>query len=261
MANAFDIEICANVQFRRIGPLARRLEEYTHLSHAACEALSELDRLPLRTFRAREDLFRQGDSPRHIYLIRKGWACRYKLLPDGRRQIIDFPIAGDLCDLNVFILKQLDHSIGAITELDVVEIGRQDFEAIAQPELLRALRWQELVSASYSREWIVNVGARAAVQRIAHLLCEMFLRLESVGETDGLSCSFPPTQQDIGDATGLTSVHVNRSLQELRRAGLIELANRTLTILDLARLKKTGQFNPNYLHLQRLAPNPAGKRF
>jgi hypothetical protein len=108
------------------------------------------------------------------------------------------------------------------------------------------------VSKSIHREWIVNVGQRNALERIAHLCCEMFLRLESVGLTDGFSCHFPPTQRDIADATGLTSVHVNRTLQELRRLGLIILEEKTLTIPDMLALQGAGLFNPAYLHHRRL---------
>lgn len=240
--------------FTSTNPLIRRLEEYTDLSLPAREALERLEQFPVKRIEARRDLIRQGQTPRHVYLIMKGWACRYKLLASGRRQIIDFPIAGDLCDLNVYILSRMDHSIGAITQLDVIEIGSAEFDAIAteQLEIMRALWWQELVTKSYHREWIVNVAARPALERVAHLLCEMFLRLESVGESDGYSCPFPVTQQDIADATGLTSVHVNRTLQALRRSGAISLEHRTLSIPDMQALKEIGQFNPDYLHLERL---------
>jgi CRP-like cAMP-binding protein len=241
-------------EFASINPLIRRLEEYADLSPAGRQALEGLDRLPVQRIKAKRDLIRQGETPRHVYLICKGWACRYKILPDGIRQIVDFPIPGDLCDLNVYILSRMDHSIGAITDLEVVEIGAAEFDALArrQTEIMRALWWQELVTKSYHREWIVNVAARSALERVAHLLCEMFLRLESVGATDGYSCQFPLTQQDIADATGLTAVHINRTLQELRRSGAIRLEQRTLTIPDMQVLKDIALFNPDYLHLERL---------
>jgi len=108
------------------------------------------------------------------------------------------------------------------------------------------------VSKSIHREWIVNVGQRSARQRIAHLFCEMFLRLESIGLTDGFSCDFPLTQNDIAETTGLTSVHVNRSIQELRREGLIVFGRRRLTIPDMLALEGAGLFNPDYLHIKRL---------
>jgi CRP-like cAMP-binding protein len=235
-------------------PLVRRLEEYTELSAEARDALAALSAKPPTRIGPRRDLIRQGATPVHVYLISQGWACRYKSLPDGRRQVVDFLIPGDLCDLNIYILSRIDHSIGAVTALDVIEIPREELEAIteAHPQITRALWWQEMVSKSCHREWIVNVGARSATERIAHLLCEIFLRLESIGATDGQSCDFPLTQRDLADATGLTSVHVNRTLQRLRKKSLISLADRKLVIPDMGALKAIGLFNPDYLHLDRL---------
>jgi CRP-like cAMP-binding protein len=243
------------------GSLAMRLEEYTDLSDGALAVLRTLDGRPTRKVEGKRDLIRQGQKPDSIYLVKQGWACRYKLLRDGRRQIVDFLIPGDLCELNVYILSQMDHSIGAITPLEVVEIGTGDFQSIIErePEILRALWWQELVSKSCHREWIVNVAVRTATERVAHLFCEMFLRLESIGATTGYSCDFPLTQVDIADACGLTSVHVNRTLQRLRHAGLISLRDRTLTIPDMDGLKAAASFNPDYLHLRRMHRHPNAK--
>jgi CRP-like cAMP-binding protein len=205
----------------------------------------------LREVAARRDLIREGDPPKAVNLILEGWACRYKTLPDGRRQIVSLFIPGDLCDLNIYILKEMDHNIGAITGLRVAEIAREDFERlmIEHPRITQALFWNELVTVAIQREWTLNVGQRTAYERIAHLLCEMFLRLETVGLTDGDSCNFPLTQVDLADATGLTAVHVNRTLQELRRSGLIELQSKTLVIPDFKALKAAAMFNDNYLHL------------
>ena len=234
-------------------PLTRRLEEYTPLSNADRAELAQLTAQATRIVEPRHDLIREGDTPSVVYLILKGWACRYRTLKDGRRQIIDFAIPGDLCDLNIFILDHVDHSIGALTKLAVAQIERDELHRIAtsSPNITTALWWQELVSKSIHREWIVNVGQRSALERVAHLFCEMFLRLETVGLSDGFSCDFPPTQQDIADATGLTAVHVNRTVQELRRSGLVVLEGRRLTIPDLAALQAAGMFNPAYLHHKR----------
>jgi len=234
--------------------LARRLEEYTPLTDADRSELARLCAQSIKSVPAKRDLIREGDKPRSIYVILEGWACHYRTLENGRRQIVDFAIPGDLCDLNLFILDRMDHSISAITRLKVAEVGRDDFHRIVTnfPNITTALWWVELVSKSIHREWIVNVGQRGARQRIAHLLCEMFLRLESVGLTDGFSCDFPLTQTDIAETTGLTAVHVNRTLQELRREGLIVLESRRLTIPDMLALQSAGLFNPEYLHIQRL---------
>jgi CRP-like cAMP-binding protein len=237
------------------GVLIRRLEEFIPLSDADRSALAHLSQQSTRTVEAKGDLIREGDPPRSLFLILGGWACRYRELDDGRRQIVDFAVPGDLCDLNLFILDSMDHSISAITRLKVAAIGHEVFRTlvITHPNITTALWWQELVSKSIHREWIVNVGRRSALERIAHLFCEMFLRLESVGLTHGFSCDFPPTQGDIADATGLTAVHVNRSIQELRRRGLVELKRKKLTIHDLTTLQTVAGFKPNYLHHDRLA--------
>jgi CRP-like cAMP-binding protein len=234
-------------------PLTLRLQAYTRLSQDDLAAIDRISQRAIREIGARRDLIREGEPPRAVNLILDGWACRYKTLPDGRRQIVGLFIPGDLCDMNIFILKEMDHNIGTITSLKVAEIGRDDFERlmIEHPRITQALFWNELVTVAIQREWTLNVGQRTAYERIAHLLCEMFLRLRAVGLADGNQCHFPLTQVDLADTTGLTAVHVNRTLQELRRDGLIELHSRTLTIPDLQRLKNAALFNDNYLHLNK----------
>jgi CRP-like cAMP-binding protein len=233
-------------------PLALRIDSFAKLSREDRAAIDRISR-STREIAARRDLAREGDAPRYVHLILEGWAARYKTLPDGRRQIVAFFVPGDFCDLNIYILKAMDHNIGAITRLKVADIGPDEMEALTttHPRVTQALWWQELVNGSIQREWTLNVGQRSAHERIAHLLVEMYLRLECVGLTRDQSCDFPLTQNDLADATGLTAVHVNRTLQELRRAGLIVLQGRTLTILDLNGLKNAGLFNDNYLHLHR----------
>lgn len=171
--------------------LTRRLEEYTALTDADRKELAKLTAQSTVTIPPRRDLIREGEAPHSLYLILDGWACHYRTLEDGRRQIVDFAIPGDLCDLNLFILDRMDHSIGAMTRLKVAEIHRDMFHDVVRnfPNITTALWWQELVSKSIHREWIVNVGQRTALERIAHLFCEMFLRSESVGLTDGCCCT------------------------------------------------------------------------
>ena len=236
-----------------VSPLALRLEAYTKLSQDDRASIERLARKGQREISARRDLIREGDEPRSVFLILDGWACRYKTLPDGRRQVVGIFLPGDICDFNIYILTEMDHNIGAITPLKVAELPRDDFERLMSehPRITQALHWDELVTVSIQREWTLNLGQRTAYERIAHLLCELFLRLQSVGLTRGASCDFPMTQVDIADASGLTAVHVNRTLQELRRDGLIELQSKTLTIPDLQALKNAALFNDNYLHLNR----------
>ena len=230
--------------------LALRLEAFTRLSQDDRVALAKLSKVS-RTVAPRRDLIREGERPQYVHLMVDGWACRYKTLPDGRRQVVAFFVPGDFCDLNVYVLKEMDHSIGAITRLSVADISRDDMDNLTSnyPRITQALWWEELVTNSIQREWTLNIGQRTAYERIAHLIAEMFLRLKSVKLTQGDSCDFPITQTDIADATGLTAVHVNRTLQELRRDGLIILERKRLQIPDLQRLMDAAMFNPNYLHL------------
>lgn len=235
------------------GSLKLRLESYTKLSEDERSWIGRLSRKNVREVGARRDLIREGDSPKSVFLVLDGWACRYKQLPDGRRQIVGLFIPGDICDLNVYILREMDHSIGAITKVKVAEIRGDEFDELMRdsPRVTQALYWDELVTVAVQREWTLNLGQRSAYERLAHLFVEVYMRLQAVDLAQDGECEFPLTQGDLADASGLTSVHVNRTLQELRRQGLIELQGRKLTILDLAALKRAAMFNDNYLHLDR----------
>ncbi|MFA9200628.1 MAG: Crp/Fnr family transcriptional regulator [Cypionkella sp.] len=234
-----------------VGDLILNLERYVRLSGDDRRALTGLKAAPLVDARARGDIVREGDNPTVVRLVVEGWACRYKDLPDGRRQIVGFFIPGDFCDLNVYILQAMDHSIGAITPVKYLAIPPEMLESLteARPRVAQALLWHELVNNSIQREWLLNIGARSALERMAHLLVELFVRLRAIGKAEGNSCHFPLIQSDLADATGITPVHVNRTLQELRREGLIELRAKRLKILDFERLMRLAMFNPNYLHL------------
>jgi CRP-like cAMP-binding protein len=233
------------------GPaVASKLEAFTRLSSDDRSALGELSRNS-RYIDARRDLVSEGDKPRYVHLVMDGWACRYKQLPDGKRQIVALFVPGDFCDVNVYILRAMDHSIAAITRLKVAMITPEEMNALTaeRPRITQALWWHELVTAAVQREWTLNLGQRTAYERIGHLLVELYLRLQTVGRAQDGRCDFPLTQNDLADATGLTPVHVNRMLQELRRDGLIELERKQLQIIDLQRLMGVSMFNPNYLHL------------
>lgn len=236
-----------------VGALQLHLEAFTKLSQQDRALIDRLTRKNVRELGPRRDIVREGEKPRAVNVVLEGWACRYKQLPDGRRQVVSFFTPGDLCDTNVFILKEMDHSIGTITRVRYAEIMPADFEVLMghSPRITQALWWNELVNAAVSREWTTNVGQRTAFERLAHVFCEMFLRLRCVGLTEDGSCPWPLTQTDLADATGLTSVHVNRTLQELRRQELVELHGKRLRIRDLEALKQVAMFNPNYLHLDR----------
>lgn len=233
------------------GVLIRKLEQFTKLSTEDKAALDRATAERIRKYEAHQDIINEGDAPRSVNLVLSGWACRYKMLEDGRRQIIAFLLPGDVCDYNAFILREMDHSVGTLTSVTLSEMSRETFEALTlnHPRITQALWWETLVYLAVQREWTVNLGQREALERVPHLLCELFIRLRSVGSTQGTSCEFPITQSDLGEATGLSAVHINRTLQDLRAANLIMLRDRTLTIPNLEDLKRASKFNPNYLHL------------
>jgi CRP-like cAMP-binding protein len=231
-------------------PLLRKLANFTKLSDEESHAVTECTN-DVRQFAAREDVISQGDRTGGVKLLLEGFACRYKVLEDGRRQIVAYFVPGDLCDLRVFILKRMDHSIGAVVASKVATISPENILKLTQhyPNLTRALWWSTLVEEAIAREWIVNVGQRNALERMAHLFCELLYRFRAVGLNEGNSCILPLTQVELAESLGLSSVHVNRTLQELRRQKLITLEGGTLTIQDLDALKEVSFFNPDYLHL------------
>jgi CRP-like cAMP-binding protein len=230
-------------------PLIRKLDNFTHLSdeekHAICVISSEQTRIG-----ARQDIIREGEVLDKVHLVLDGFGCRYKLLPDGRRQIIAHFIPGDFCNLRAFILAEMDHHIGTLSAVTLATISRRKLIELTDdyPRITQGLWWSAMVDEAITREWIVNVGSRTAEERVAHLMCEHFLRMRAVGRAEGNSVEMPITQMELGDTLGLSTVHVNRTIQHLRAEGLIALREKTLTILDLPRLQAIGVFNPNYLH-------------
>jgi CRP-like cAMP-binding protein len=229
--------------------LTRKLEAFGPLPDDDKRLLDEVVR-DARAIGPRTDLIREGDTPRDVNLILEGFACRYKVLPNGTRQIMAYLVPGDFCDLHVFILKVMDHTIATLSPCKLVKIPRpRILELMDRPAIARAFWWAALVDEATLREWLVNIGARTAEQRVAHLLCELLLRLETVGLTNGNTYELPITQAELAETVSLTSVYVNRVLQRLRRDRLITLSGKNLVILDIERLKAFSGFNPNYLHL------------
>lgn len=227
----------------------------------AASSLSSLDEAAVRAMcsnvrevQAKRDIISEGDKPEHVHVILEGWAARYKILPDGSRQIVAFLVPGDFCDLHVTILRQMDHGIVALTPAKVAFVPHRAMEDLPlnRPALGRALWRSTLVDEAVLRSWIVNVGRRDARVRIAHLFCELHARLALVSLASDGEFELPLTQEVIADATGLTPVHVNRMLQQLRADGLIVLESNHLTVPDLAALSKIAGFDPNYLHRGRL---------
>jgi CRP-like cAMP-binding protein len=239
-------------------PLVAKLETRARLSVEDRDALNALYVDP-REIGARRHVIREGDRPDHVHLMIEGWAARYKLLPDGARQITAFLIPGDFCDLHVTILGEMDHGIIALTSSKVAFIPRATMDSLTdRVSLAKAFWWATLVDEAVLRSWIVNVGRRDAFEAVGHLICELYVRMKNIGLVDGDHFEVPLTQEELADALGLTSVHVNRVLQRLRSEDLISFSQGMLTIHDYRRLEKASGFNSNYLHIERAAGTDPG---
>lgn len=232
--------------------LIARLETVADLSDDDRASLSALCR-DVRPIPAKRNIISEGERPEHTHLIVDGWAARYKLLADGARQIVALLIPGDFCDLHATVLGHMDHGIVAVTACQVAFIPPVQIDELTSRHngLTKALWWSTLVDEAVLRSWVVNAGRRDAYQRIAHLMCEMHARMKMIGlVTDG-QFDLPMTQDELADATALTPVHVNRTLQRLRNEGLISFRGGQLAVLDVLKLQQAAGFDPSYLHIKR----------
>jgi CRP-like cAMP-binding protein len=236
----------------RNDPLIMKLEHGAYLTDEDRSILQSLSSRTRRVERNR-DISAEGERPEDVHLVVDGFACRYKLLNDGRRQIMAFLVPGDFCDLHVAILGEMDHSIGTQAGCTVVDIPRTAIENLNahHPRITRALWWATLVDEGTLREWLVNMGQRSADRQLAHLICELFVRLQTVGRASDNGFEFPITQMDLADTLGITSVHVNRVLKDLRTAGLMTWKSKRVYIPDVERLKAFAEFDPKYLHMKK----------
>jgi CRP-like cAMP-binding protein len=236
------------------GRLIRRLERYTRLGDADRRALEALPHT-VRSFAAGAHFVRDGDRPDFCGLLLSGFACRYKITGEGARQIMSFHMAGEFVDLQNSLLGVADHSVQALTEAEAALVPRLALRelALSRPVLAEALWIDTLVDAAIFREWVVNVGRRDSRARVAHLLCELSLRMQAAGLASGHRYQLPMTQEQLADAVGLTSVHVNRVLKQLAEDGLITRDRRTIFIEDWRRMRQAGDFNERYLHDDTLA--------
>jgi CRP-like cAMP-binding protein len=232
-----------------LAPLVHRWARRVPLTEEDRAAILALPALR-RSFAREAYLVREGDPTVNCNLLLSGYAYRQKLVSNGGRQIISIHIAGEFVDLQNAFLEVADHNVQSLGRSDVAIVPKAALLDLigARPEIGRALWLDTLIDASIFREWVVNVGRRDAKARIAHLMCELSLRLRSAGLCAETTCEFPFTQEQIADATGLTSVHTNRMLQALRRTGLVSLSEAKLTVLDWEGLADIGDFNERYLH-------------
>ena len=231
-------------------PLVRKMESIVDLAADERESLRALPML-VREIGPDQDIVREGDRPSQSCLILEGIASRYKLAGESRRQILAFHIPGEIPDLQCLHLRTMDHDVAMVTAGRVGFIQHRVLEDLmARHPRIAGSFWREtLIDAATFREWMVGMGRRKALSRMAHFFCEMYARLDAIGMAADGTVPLPITQEEIGDALGLSAVHVNRSLQELRGQNLIMVGRGRLTILDWEALAAIGEFEPTYLHL------------
>lgn len=233
-------------------PLIRKLEQHGPLSD---EEKQVLQHITARTvvYQPREDIVPEASTPSHSSLIVSGFAIRQNHSLDGRRQITAFHVPGDFADLHSFLLNPIDDGVAALTTCTVSQVPHSDLKEITKnyPYLTRVLWLTTLIDGAVHRAWMTTLGRMEARERLAHFLCELRDRLGSMGMMKEDSYELPITQEELGDAFGMTTVHVNRVLQGLRADGLITSRGRTLVIDDWERLQQVGQYIPDYLHISQ----------
>jgi CRP-like cAMP-binding protein len=242
-----------------LNPMLRKLERRGRLAQADRDALLALPH-HVRRVAAGAHLVRDGDRPDHCCALLSGFAFRHKITGDGGRQIMAIHMEGDFLDLQNALLPVSDHNVQVLTDAEIVFVPRDAIRelALAHPAIALALWIDTLVDASIFREWVVNVGRRDARARIAHMLCEFSVRLEAAGLASDHRYELPMTQEQLADAVGLTSVHVNRILRQLGEQGLISRNRRAIVIEDWPRMRDVGDFNDRYLHHGAVLAGEAG---
>ena len=228
--------------------LRRRIEISSDEERAIRDVIAETKR-----FGPDQILIRGGQDLNVSLLLIDGWLARSKDLPSGERQVTQLHVAGDFADLHSFTLKKLDHDVVTLSDCIIGVAPHDGLQEVteAYPRIARYYWFSTNVDAAITRELALSLGQRSAISRMAHLFCELHLRLDAAGRarTDGFD--FPLTQRELSECLGLTVVHVNRPIQELRRRGLVELENRQLTILDKRGLEGVAEVDPSYLYLDR----------
>lgn len=201
------------------------------------------------TFQSDADLVVRGDSPKFSTLLISGWAARYKILENGGRQITAIHVPGDFVDLHGFLLRPMDHAVLALSTCRVALAAHDRLRAITEgyPHLTRLLWLITLVDAAMHREWLVAMGRLRTFSQLAHLICELVVRLNAIGLMHDNAFEFPVSQSSIADMLGVSQVHVNRAVQDLRARDLLTWQNRTITVLNWNALKGFAQFDPTYL--------------
>lgn len=229
--------------------LGTRLAASPFLSSEERHALEDVA-LPPRSIAAGKDLSRQGELAGHIEILIEGWACRYKTTRDGHCQIVALLIPGDVANLDSFLFTRPDYAVRTLTAAKTISVPRDRVSTLAEQHsgIARTLAWLAMRENAILSQWALCLGRLSARQRLAHLLCEVSARLGHADEAE--SCfELPLTQEQIADVLGLTAVHVNRTIQQLRAEGLIKTRVRTMTIADMAALRHAAEFDAGYLHV------------
>lgn len=234
-----------------ITPLIEKMARRDAITIQEREALAGLLG-PTRIFPAGKALVEPGDRPSFSTFLVSGLCARFSLTPDGGRQLTEINVAGDFIDLHSLLMRQMDHGVVALAECVIAPAAHDDLRRLSeeQPHLTRLLWLETVVDGAIHRQWLVTMGQQNAASRLAHLFCELYCRLEVAGLAGGGKFALPITQADLGDVLGLTQVHVNRVLMELRRQGLVEWKAGQVSIGDWDALVSLGQFDPAYLRLQ-----------
>ncbi len=236
------------VRIIKNNPLIRKLGAFVALSEVELAVLEGLHKRR-RTFVAGRDLVQQGQSDQAAYILVSGWACSYKLLQDGQRQIVDFQIPGDFLGLRSVVLHISDHSVEPVTDIEVTEVQVADLlEAFSHtPRLATAVFWAASRDEAMVVEHLVNIGRRDAAERMAHFLLELGARLSLVGMGSKAGYACPLSQNHLADALGLSAIHVNRMLRQLREAGMVTFRDGFVTFDDYDRLRTFADFELSYL--------------
>lgn len=231
-------------------PVIRKLSAVVAFTPDEAAALTGLFEC-VRRVGPRTDLVREGDRPTTNFVLLSGLLARVKRHPSGKRQVTRLFVPGDLYNPFCSILGPVDHDCVSFSSAVIAPVSAAAYEEFleAYPRVARAFLWARLVELSTAERWIVGLGVLSACQRLAHLFCELHVRLDAVGLVSNLSYSLPLTQEDLADVLGLSSVHMNRIVQSLRDEGVITFRERTLTITNLQRLRELADFCPGYLHL------------
>lgn len=224
------------------------LEDIQLLEDAVCE---------VRAFGRDEDVIREGNTTNHVYLVVKGWVSRYRTNTDGKVQTLNFQIPGDFCNLHTNLTQRIEYSIGTRVSSVIAYIPHEKIDDIYNhhSRLTRSFNWLAFNEISILQEWLINVGSRPSHQRLAHLLCELLIRIRAAGLTVDHHFHLPLTQTELGEAMGITQIHTNRVMKLLRAEGLITFEDRILDIKDWEGIKEYADFDTSYLHLNNADPS------